>query len=114
MHIIMKPLDEENSLEIRYQNSIRVLLDVALDDNHENARISASVLLSANSSLIRPREDWRISIRELCYLYDHEQSAALGVIHGRITLNRIPETVVQNGPALFHRLWRRWRNIEEW
>ena len=114
MHMIMKPLDQENALEVRYQNSIIILLDLALDNNHEKARIAASVLLSANSSLIRPQEQWLVSIPELRYLDEAEQNAALGVIHGRVTIKRSPETVIQNGPALFHRLWHRWRNIEEW
>jgi hypothetical protein len=55
-----------------------------------------------------------VAIPELRYLNDHELNAALGVIRGRITLNRPPETVIQSGSALFHRLWHRWRNIEEW
>jgi hypothetical protein len=112
--MIMKPLDRESALEVRYQNSIKVLLDLALDNNHDEARIAASVLLSANSSWIRPRQEWLVAIPELRYLDDHELSAALGVIHGRITLNRPPETVIQGGSALFHRLWHKWRNIEEW
>jgi hypothetical protein len=112
--MIMKPLDQESALEVRYQNSIKILLDLALDNNHEKARIAASVLLSTNSSRIRPRQEWQVAISELRNLDAHELNAALGVIHGRITLNRPPETVIQGGPALFHRLWHRWRNIEEW
>ena len=110
----MKPLDEENALEIRYQNSIKILLDLAIDQNHERARVAASVLLSANSSLVRPQQQWLVSIPELRLLNESEKSAALGVIHGRVTLNKAPETVIQGGPELFHRLWHRWRNIEEW
>ncbi len=110
----MKPLDQESALEVRYQNSIKILLDLALDNNHEKARIAASVLLSANSSLIRPNQKWLVSVPELRYLDAYERNAALGVIHGRVTLKRSPETVIQNGPALFHRLCHRWRNMEEW
>ena len=113
-HMIMKPLDQESALEVRYQNSIKVLLNLALDNNHDEARIAASVLLSANGSWIRPRQEWLVAISELRYLDDHTLNAALGVIHGRITLNRPPEVVIQGGSALFHRLWHRWRNIEEW
>jgi hypothetical protein len=112
--MIMKPLDQESALEVRYQNSIKVLLDLALDNNHEKARIAASVLLSANSSLIRPRQEWQVAISKLRNLDNHTLNAALGVIHGRITLNRPPQNVIQGGSALFHRLWHRWRNIEEW
>jgi hypothetical protein len=112
--MIMKPLYQDSALEVRYQKSIKALLNMALDDNDEKARIAASVLLSANSSWIRPRQEWLVAISELRYLDDHELNAALSVIHGRITLNRPPETVIQGGPALFHRLWHRWRNIEEW
>jgi hypothetical protein len=112
--MIMKPLDQDSALEVRYQNSIKILLDLALDNNHEKARIAASVLLSANSSLIRPNQKWLVSIPELRYLDAYERNAALGVIHGRVTLKRSPETVIQNGPPLFHRLWHRWRNMEEW
>jgi hypothetical protein len=112
--MIMKPLEQEYALEVRYQNSIKTLLDLALDNDHEKARIAASVLLSANSSSMRPNQKWLISIPELRYLGAYERNAALGVIHGRITLKRSPETVIQNGSALFHRLWHRWRNIEEW
>jgi len=112
--VIMKPLDEETSLEIRYQDSIKTLLDIALDQNDGNARIAASVLLSANSALIRPSQEWLVSIPDLRFLEEKEKNAALGVIHGRVTLNRPPETVIQGGPALFHRLWHRWRNIEQW
>jgi hypothetical protein len=110
----MKLLDQENALEIRYQNAIRVLLDLALDHDHERARIAASVLLSANGALIRPRQVWLMSIPELRFLTEAEKSAALGVIHGRTTLNRQPETMIQGGPELFHRLWHRWRNVEQW
>ena len=60
--MIMKPLDQENSLEERYRKSIMTLLDLALDNNHDRARISASVLLSANSSWIRPRQEWLVAI----------------------------------------------------
>ncbi|RLA54488.1 MAG: hypothetical protein DRR42_01525 [Gammaproteobacteria bacterium] len=112
--MFMKPLNQESALEVRYHNSIRILLDLALDNNHDEARIAASVLLSANSSWIRPRQEWLVAIPELRCLGDHELNAALGVIHGRITLNQPPETVIQGGSALFHRLWHRWRNIEEW
>lgn len=112
--MIMKPLDQEGALEVRYQESIKILLDLALDNNHEKARIAASVLLSANSSWKRPQQKWLVSIPELSYLDEGDLNAALGVIHGRVTLNRLPETVTQGGPALFHRLWHRWRNIEEW
>jgi len=110
----MKPLNQESALEVRYQNAIRTLLDLALDNDHEQARIAASVLLSANSSWIRPKQKWLVAIPELRFLREHERNAALGVIHGRISLNRLPETVIQGGPALFHQLWHRWRNIEEW
>lgn len=110
----MKPLDQENALEVRYQKSIKILLDLALDHCHDQARIAASVLLSANSSWVRPKQEWLVSIPELRHLHGHERNAALGVIHGRISLNRLPETVIQGGPALFNRLWKRWRNIEEW
>ena len=54
----MKPLDQESALEVRYQNSIKILLDLALDNNHKRARVAASVLLSANRSLIRPNQEW--------------------------------------------------------
>ena len=111
---MMKPLDQESALEVRYQKSIEILLDLALDHGHNEARIAASVLLSANSSWIRPRQQWLVSIPELRYLHEYERDAALGVIHGRISLNRLPETVIQNGPTLFNRLWKRWRNIEDW
>jgi len=110
----MKPLDQECALEVRYQKSIKTLLDLALDNNHAKARIAASVLLSANGSRIRPHQTWLVSIPDLSYLDEHERNAALGVIHGRITLRRPPEMVIQGGHDLFHRLWHRWRNIEEW
>ena len=110
----MKPLNLENALEVRYQNAIRILLDLALDHNHDQARTAASVLLSANGALIRPRHKWLVSIPALRFLEENEINAALGVIHGRITLNRAPETVIQGGPELFRKLWRRWRNIENW
>jgi hypothetical protein len=113
-NMIMRPLDQESALEVRYQNSIKTLLNLALDNNHDEARIAASVLLSANGSWIRPRQEWPVAISELRYLDNHTLNAALGVIHGRITLNRPPQTVIQGGSALFHRLWHRWRNIEEW
>lgn len=112
--MIMKPLDQENALEIRYQTAIKILLDLALDNNHERARIAASVLLSANSSLIRPKQTWLVSIPELRFLNQYERNAALGVIHGRVTLNRPPSQMIQGGTALFHTLWHRWRNIEQW
>lgn len=112
--MIMKPLDEETALDIRYQDSIKTLLDIALDQNDWEARIAASVLLSANSALIRPSQKWQVSIPDLRFLGERKKSAALGVIHGRITLNRPPETVIQGGSALFHKLWHRWRNIEQW
>lgn len=112
--MIMKPLDQESALEVRYQKSIKVLLDLALDNCDHEARIAASVLLSANSSCIRPGQEWLVAIPELCYLTVRKRNAALGVIHGRITLDRPPETVIQGGAALFHRLWHRWRNIEQW
>ncbi len=110
----MKPLNLENALEVRYQNAIRTLLDLALDHNHHRARTAASVLLSATGALIHPRQKWLVSIPDLKFLEEHERNAALGGIHGRITLNRPPETVIQGGPELFHKLWHRWRNIENW
>ena len=112
--MIMKPLDQESALEVRYQNSIKILLNLALDYNHNQARVAASVLLSANRSLIRPSQEWLVSIPDLRLLDERERNAAMGVIHGRINLNRFPETVIQNGASLFHRLWHRWRNIEAW
>jgi hypothetical protein len=112
--MIMKPLDQESALEVRYQKSIKILLDPALDNSDEKARIGASVLLSANSSLIRPNQKWLVSVPEIRYLNEEERNAALGVIHGRVTLNLLPEMVIHSGPDLFHRLWHRWRNIEEW
>jgi hypothetical protein len=110
----MKPLDKENSLEMRYQTAITTLLDLALDHSHNRAKVAASVLLSANRSYVRPQQRWRVSIPDLQQLTDCEQYAALGVIHGRITLGRSPETVTQGGPELFHKLWHRWRNVERW
>ncbi len=112
--MIMKPLDQESALEVRYQTSIKILLDLALDNNDKQARVAASVLLSANRSLIRPTQEWLVSIPDIRLLEERERNAAMGVIHGRITLNRFPETVIQDGSALFHRLWHRWRNIEVW
>ena len=111
---MMKPLDQETSLEIRYQRSIMILLDLALEKNHKQARIAASVLLSANRSLIRPSQEWLVSVPDIGLLDERERSAALGVIHGRITLKRYPETVIQGGTKLFSKLWHRWRNIEQW
>ncbi len=111
---MMKPLDQESSLEIRYQQSIMILLDLALEKNHKQARIAASVLLSANRSLIRPSQEWLVSVPDIGLLNDRERNAAMGVIHGRIILKRYPETIIQGGTALFHRLWKRWRNIEQW
>ncbi len=111
---MMKPLDQESSLEIRYQQSITTLLDLALQESHKQAQIAASVLLSANRSLIRPSQEWLVSVPDIGLLNERERNAALGVIHGRITLKRNPETVIQGGTALFHRLCNRWRNIEQW
>ncbi|AQA18150.1 hypothetical protein BST95_07760 [Halioglobus japonicus] len=111
---MMKPLNQETALEIRYQRSITILLDLALDHNHKQARIAASVLLSANRALIRPTQEWLVSIPDIGLLYERERDAAMGVIHARIALNRYPETVIQGGAALFHRLWHRWRNVEQW
>ena len=110
----MKPLDKENSLEVRYQTAITTLLDLALDHSHNRAKVAASVLLSANRSYVRPQQRWRVSIPDLQQLTESEQYAALGVIHGRITLGRSPETLTQGGPELFHKLWHRWRNVERW
>ena len=111
---MMKPLNQETALEIRYQQSIMILLDLALDYDHKQARIAASILLSANRALIRPRQEWPVSIPDIGLLDQKGRHAALGVIHGRIALNRYPETVIQGGSALFHRLWHRWRNVEQW
>ncbi len=93
---------------------MKVLLDLALDHNDAQARVAASVLLSANRSHFRPRQEWQVSIVDLRLLHARELDAAIGVIHGRVTLNRPPETMIQGGSQLFHRLWHRWRNIEEW
>jgi hypothetical protein len=112
--MILKPLDQETALEVRYQKSIKTLLDLALDNSNEKARIAASVLLSANDSLIRPRQKWLVSIPDLRYLDEKEKNAALGVIHGKVTLGRPPEMIIQGGHDLFQRLWHRWRNIERW
>lgn len=111
---MMKPLNQETALEIRYQRSIMILLDPALDNNDKQARIAASVLLSANRAFIHPRQEWLVSIPDIALLDQTERNAALGVIHGRIALNRYPETVIQGGSGLFHRLWHRWRNVEQW
>lgn len=111
---MMKPLYQETALEIRYQKSILILLDLALDHDHKQARIAASLLLSANRALIRPGQEWLVSIPDIGRLDERERDAAMGVIHGRTTLNHYPETVIQGGTELFHRLWHRWRNIEQW
>lgn len=47
-------------------------------------------------------------------LDEHERCAALGFIHGRVTLYHLPKMMIQGGQTLFHRPCHRWRNIEEW
>ena len=111
---MMKPLDQQIALEIRYERAIKLLLDLGLDHSCHHAKVAADVLLSANRADITPYRSWPLYISDLRILHEGECNAALGVIHGRVTLNRLPEIVIQGGPALFHRLWHRWRNIEEW
>ncbi len=112
--MIMNPLNQDTALEIRYEKSIKCLLDLALDHSCERARVAANVLLSANNAQIRPHTNWMLHIPDLCHLDHYSLDAALGVIHGRVSLRRYPEVAIQNGPQLFRRLWRRWHNVEEW
>jgi hypothetical protein len=97
-----------------FGSALTTLLDLALQESHKQARIAASVLLSANRSLIRPSQEWLVSVPDIGLLNEREHNAALAVIHGRITQKRYPETVLQGGTALFSKLWHRWRNIEQW
>jgi hypothetical protein len=111
---MMKPLDQQSALEIRYERSIRVLLDLALDHSCDQAKIAADVLLSTNGSMRTRYSKWSVHIPALRQLDDQCVNSALGVIHGAISLGRRPEFMIQGGAELFERLRRRWINVEEW
>ena len=95
--MMLKPLDQQDSLEIRYEKSVKALLDLALERSDEQARIAADVLLSANGAKQTPYRKWRIQIGELCLLNTMAFDAAIGVILGRTQLHLHPAFIIQNG-----------------
>lgn len=111
---LMKSLDEDTGLEIRYENAIKKLLDLALDNSDDRARIIADILMSASNANRTPSIKWRVDLSELTKLSNDDAYAAMGVIHGRTTLKRNPQTMIPNGAELFRRVWSRWHNVEEW
>jgi hypothetical protein len=78
--MIMKPLNLETALEIRYERSIKFLLDLALGHSCNRARVAADVLLSANNAQIRPNSNWMLHVPDLSHLDQYSLNAALGVI----------------------------------
>jgi len=111
---MMKSLDQQVALEIRYERAIKRLLDLGLDHSCHRAKVAADVLLSANNAKITPGRNWPLYVPDLRKLHEDELNAALGVIHGRVSLGRYPVSVVQNSTVLFEKLWYRWHNIEDW
>jgi hypothetical protein len=111
---MMKTLDQQVSLEIRYEYAIKLLLDLGLDHSCQRAKITADVLLSANNAKITPGRNWPLYVPDLRKLHENELNAALGVIHGRVSLGLHPVSVIQNSTELFEKLWYRWHNVEEW
>ncbi len=111
---LMKSLDEDTGLEIRYEKAIKSLLDLALDQSCCQARIAADVLMSAADMDRTPHRKWTVNLSELRFLHAPHTHAAVGVIHGRTSLRTNPQIAIENGQELFQRVWKRWRNIEEW
>lgn len=111
---LMKSLDEDTGLEIRYEKAIRLLLDLALDQSCEQARIAADVLMSAANMDRTPHRKWTVNLSDIRFLHRPYAHAALGAIHGRTSLKTNPQTAIENGQELFQRVWKRWRNVEEW
>ena len=77
---MMKPLDQQTALEIRYERATKLLLDLGLDHSCHRARVAADVLLSANNAKITPGRSWPLHISDLRKLHENERYAALGVI----------------------------------
>jgi hypothetical protein len=75
--MIMKPLNLETALEIRYERSIKCLLDLALGHSCNRARVAADVLLSANNAQIRPNSNWMLHVPDLSHLDQYSLNAAL-------------------------------------
>ena len=111
---LMKSLDEDIGLEVRYENAIKNLLDLALDNSDERARIVADILMSASNADRTPTNKWTVNLSEFTKLSEDDACAAMGVLHGRTTLRRNPQTMIPNGAELFRKVWHRWHNVEDW
>ena len=88
----------------KYKAGVEKLLDLALTSSGRGAGIAAEILLCANDA-----PGWRLSIRDFSYLDQPHYDAALAVIHGRYMKEGYPFEKVEDGQALFDKMWRKWR-----
>jgi len=100
------PEAKEKTLEItieEYATAVDLLSGIAQQDT-SGSRAAAQVLLSAYNG-----ENWQLDITDLGVLSSNYYEAALVVIRGRTELMIEPHTLIENGEAIFDRLWDLWQ-----
>ena len=92
----------------KYKASVEKLLDLALSSTGRGAGIAAEILLCANDA-----PGWRLSISDFSHLDQPHYEAALAVIHGRYMKEGYPSEKIEDGQALFDKMWRKWKAEED-
>lgn len=85
-----------------YAASVAKLVQLAMGDC-SGSRAAAQVVLSAYNG-----NEWQLDITDLCCLDDDHYAAALAVIRGRAEIRTEPHLLIENGDAVFRRLWEQW------
>ncbi|WP_020678112.1 DUF7673 family protein [Geopsychrobacter electrodiphilus] len=86
-----------------YATAVQFLAGLAQQDT-SGSRAAAQVLLSAYNG-----EEWQLDITDLGVLSSDYYLAALAVIRGRTELMIEPHKLIENGEAIFDRLWDLWQ-----
>lgn len=84
----------------QYGEAVAALLKLALSSGGSSTSAAAQLLLSAYNG-----NNWHVDITSLCSFDPNHYKAALDVIRGRVELYTEPQSVIQDGDSLFHRLW---------
>lgn len=85
-----------------YAAGVAMLMPLARSDTG-GSLAAAQVLLSAYNG-----NEWQLDITDLCSLDEDHYAAALAVIRGRAEIRTEPHLLIENGDALFRRLWEQW------
>lgn len=85
-----------------YTSAVAKLMPLARSDTG-GSLAAAQVLLSAYNG-----NEWQLDITDLCSLDEDHYAAALAVIRGRTEIRTEPHLLIENGDALFRRLWEQW------